>query len=303
MCDSGRFTVPLFTDLSRWEASVSGEGAMTKNRNLKRRIRDRAPAPAAFEEERPADYLDRIPGSRTGKAYKPLVLEALQLSPGQEVIDVGCGTGVDLNAFAARVGGTGSVTGVDIDADALAKARDALAGGEVRLVRADAASLPFSSGSFDRLHTERVLQHVAGPSAVLREMRRVAREGARAVFAEPDWDTLVVDHPEGGIPQAYRRFVTERVIRNPRIGSELPRLVRGAGFELVEVLPVTATFTDAREADRILGFARVTRRAVAAGYLNEGQADRWLEHLSSGPFFASLTLFVVVARTPNGAVL
>jgi hypothetical protein len=69
--------------------------------------------------------------------------------------------------------------------------------------------------------------------------------------------------------------------------GELPRLAAQADS--------TALFgSDAAEADRILGFARVTRRAVDSGYLTRGDGDHWLQHLSRGPFFASLTLFAVV---------
>jgi hypothetical protein len=86
------------------------------------------------------------------------------------------------------------------------------------------------------------------------------------------------------------------VVRNARIGRELPRLAAAAGFTVPAVIPVTPVFRDAEAADRILGLERTTRRAVAAGHLTEEGAVRWLEHLSTGPFLAAVTFYIVVAE-------
>jgi hypothetical protein len=126
----------------------------------------------------------------------------------------------------------------------------------------------------------------------------VLAAGGRAVFAEPDWDTLIVDYPQPEVPIAYRRFITEQVVRNARIGRQLPRLAEAAGLAVDRVLPVTATFLEAEKADAILGFHRVTQRAVAAGYLSEEDGRDWLTYLASAPFFASATLFVVITHRP-----
>jgi hypothetical protein len=128
----------------------------------------------------------------------------------------------------------------------------------------------------------------------------VRRTSGRAVFAEPDWDTLVVDHPDLELPRAYRRFLVDRVVRNSCIGRRLPGLAERAGLSVTRVVPVTAAFRDAAAADQIFVFRRVTERAVAAQYLQQDAADEWLEHLATRPFFASVTLFVVVAEPASG---
>lgn len=115
------------------------------------------------------------------------------------------------------------------------------------------------------------------------------------MFAEPDWDTLIVDYSDLALARAYTRFVTEQVVRNGCIGRQLPRLAASAGFAITKVIPITATFQDAEAADKVLGFRRVTERAVSAGYLGAQAADQWLDHLATRPFFASVTLFIVVA--------
>jgi hypothetical protein len=141
-----------------------------------------------------------------------------------------------------------------------------------------------------------VLQHVDEPEVVLAGAREALERGGRAVFAEPDWDTLAIDHPDPTMPLAYRAFITDRAVRHARIGRQLPRLAERAGLTATRVIPITATFRDVKIADEVLGFQRVTARAVEAGYLTATDAGSWLHHLATQPFFASVTLFVVVAE-------
>ncbi len=250
-----------------------------------------------FERTKPSDYLTRLAASDLGRAYKALVVQEMAIELGHTVIDLGCGPGADLRAFAESVGPSGAVIGLDNDDEAVERARhaiDDLPNVDVRT--GDIQQLDVPSGSINRTHTDRVLQHVGDPARALAEVHRVLSPGGLAIFAEPDWDTLVIDFPRPAVAVAYRRFITDRVVRNSRIGRQLPRLADAAGLIVTRIVPVTAVFRDAHEADKILGFHRVTDRAVAAEYLTAADAEEWLAHLASPPFFASATLFVVVAR-------
>jgi ubiquinone/menaquinone biosynthesis C-methylase UbiE len=252
---------------------------------------------ATFERTRPEDYLTRLAASALGQSYKSLAVTELGIAAGETVLDVGCGPGADLASFADAVGSRGEVIGLDNDPSAVQRARErtgALATVDVRHADAHATGLP--ALSVDRVHTDRVLQHVADPLGVLREVHRLLRTTGRALFAEPDWDTLVVDHPDLEVPRAYRRFIVDRVVRNSCIGRQLPGLAEQAGLSVTHVVPVTTAMRDAAAADKIFGFRRVTERAVAAHYLEQHTADEWLEHLATRAFFASVTLFIVVAE-------
>jgi hypothetical protein len=69
----------------------------------------------------------------------------------------------------------------------------------------------------------------------------------------------------------------------------------GGGLHVRKVTPVTAVMRDVAKAGRFLGFQRVTDRAVAGGYLTEESAGQWLRHLTTQPFFASVTLYILTA--------
>jgi ubiquinone/menaquinone biosynthesis C-methylase UbiE len=249
-----------------------------------------------FEETHPADYLIRAAASDLGKAYKGIAAGEMAISPGDVVLDLGCGPGADLPAFANAAGSSGRVTGIDHDPDAVRQAAERTAGlPQVEVREGDIRSLDIPAANADKVHTDRVLQHVPDPAAALAEARRVLRDGGTAVFAEPDWDTLVIDYPDLATARAYTRYITDHVIRNPALGRQLPRLAAEAGFRIAKVIPITAVWRDARSADQILGLKRVTGRAVTAGYLTQDTADQWLGHLATQPFFASTTLFITAA--------
>lgn len=251
---------------------------------------------SVFEEARPDDYLTRLARSDLGRSAKALALAELQMADGATVLDLGCGPGDDLVTFAPAVGSAGSVIGVDLDDDHVQQARTRTAGfPQVQVQHGDIQRLDLPDGSADSVHTDRVLQHVADPAAVLTETKRVLKAGGRAVFAEPDWDTLVIDYPDPSVARAYTRFITDRVVRNAVVGRQLPGLATAAGFTVERVIPVTSVFLQCEAADKVLGLKRVTERAVAAGYLSAAAGGAWLEHLATQPFFASATLFITVA--------
>jgi ubiquinone/menaquinone biosynthesis C-methylase UbiE len=249
-----------------------------------------------FERDRPADYLTRLAESSVGKGYKSVAMAEMAIEPGDTVVDLGCGPGTDLVALADATGPTGAVIGIDSDPAAVdAAARVVESRPWAQAQAGDVHALDLADASADRVHTDRVLQHVADPGLVVAQARRVLRPGGRAVFAEPDYDTLVIDYADARVMRAYRDFITEHVVRNASIGRQLARLAERAGFVSSDVVPLTSVFRDVTEADRIFGFERVTRRAVASGFLHEAAAADWLDHLATQPFFAAATLFVVVA--------
>ncbi|NUP47037.1 MAG: methyltransferase domain-containing protein [Catenulispora sp.] len=246
----------------------------------------------------PTPYLDGVAATDIGRSYKRDLLAALAIEPGHHVLDVGCGPGTDLAKLAAATGPTGAVFGIDQDPRMVTTARTRLADDPtVQVCQADAHRLPFENHSIDRARTDRVLMHVTDPAAVLTELHRVLRPGGLLTLAEPDWDTLAIDHPDLTLSRAFTRYIAERANRNQAIGRQLPRLTAQAGYSLRTVRNTAAVFTDFDTAETILGLRRNTERAVTAGYLAPNDAEAWLEHLTGDTFFATASLITVLAQS------
>ena len=242
-------------------------------------------------------YLDAVAATDAARSYKHDLLAALAIEPGHHILDVGCGPGTDLAALADAAGPLGAVFGIDQDPQMVATAQTRMADRPTVQVRqADAHHLPFAAHAIDRVRADRVLMHVADPAAVLAELHRVIRPGGFLTLAEPDWDTLAVDHPDLTVSRAFTRYIAERVNRNQAMGRQLPRLATRAGFTLCAVRNRAVVFNDFETAETVLGLRRNTERALATGYFTEQHADEWLRHLTTDTFFATTSFITVVAQ-------
>ena len=129
----------------------------------------------------PADLLGRLPAqavnSFAGVGYH---LGLARLLPGERVLDLGSGSGMDVFAAAAQVGPGGSVTGVDITPEQLAKSERLRRDGHVSFHRARIEELPFEDGSFDAVISNGVVNLSADKRRVFAEAARVLRAGGTA---------------------------------------------------------------------------------------------------------------------------
>jgi len=109
------------------------------------------------------------------------------LVTGERVLDVGSGAGTDSLVAAQMVGPTGSVTGIDMTPEMLAKSRVAAAQmglGNVTFLEADAERLPFDDISFDVVISNGVIDLIPDKDAVFSEIFRVLVPGGRIQVAD-----------------------------------------------------------------------------------------------------------------------
>ena len=109
------------------------------------------------------------------------VLDTAGISPGDDVLDVGCGTGILSRAAARSLDGRGSVTGIDINEGMLTIAQRTTE--PVTWRQAPAEQLPFPNHSFDRVVSQFALMFFADQATSLTEMARVTRPGGTITIA------------------------------------------------------------------------------------------------------------------------
>ncbi len=143
----------------------------------------------------PISLLDELPPEvvETFAGVTPISLSA-QLQPGQKILDLGCGAGLDSRIAALRVGLQGTVVGVDFSSAMLDRARRAGVPNNVRFVASGAEGLPFVDESFDVVLVNGIFNLNPDRTAIFREMHRVLRPGGQAFVAE-----LIVK-PEAQVP-------------------------------------------------------------------------------------------------------
>jgi SAM-dependent methyltransferase len=174
---------------------------------------------------------------------------------------VGCGAGVHTLTLAEQ-NPDSELTAVDVSPLAVEQTRARL--GHHRLTQvtveiADAASLPFSSRSFDYIVVLFVLEHLSDPWGALVEIRRVLRAGGRLLVLEGDHGTTCF------FPWSQAgAYVIDCAVRVQRamggdacMGRRLQPLLAEAGFSGVRVTPCPI-YSDATCPERAQLFGRQT---------------------------------------------
>ena len=107
-----------------------------------------------------------------------------RLRPGERVLDLGSGSGMDVFAAAVQVATAGFVTGVDITAEQLAKAERVSRDEPVSFQRARIEELPFDDASFDAVISNGVINLSAEKRTAFAEAARVLRPGGRLALSD-----------------------------------------------------------------------------------------------------------------------
>lgn len=137
------------------------------------------------------DLLNSLMSAGLHHRWRERAADRAELSAGDSVLDVCCGTGDLAYELAGRVAPNGKVIGCDFSEPMLDLAREKAASRGVEGVRfewADALSLPYDAGRFDAVTVGFGVRNFADRDRGLREMTRVLRPGGRLVvleFTEP----------------------------------------------------------------------------------------------------------------------
>jgi len=163
--------------------------------------------------ERRYDVVGAVLSFGQDPRWRRTMVETVQASPTDRVLDVATGTGLVASELVRRYGC--SVTGLDQSQEMLSAFRDRLhadagLGGQVELVVGEAESLPFADGEFDHLTFAHLLRYLDEPERTIAELARVVRPGGRIAgldFGLPDppiWRPLWRLYTRYGLPNLGR---------------------------------------------------------------------------------------------------
>ena len=227
--------------------------------------------------------------------FEPLterVLAVAAPAAGERVLDVACGTGILTRRAGAHAGPRGRVVGVDINPAMIATARaiqteDGSAPIEFRV--GDGAALDEASGAYDVAYCQEGLQFFADRAAGARELRRIMRDGGRAVVAV--WQGInrhplfaaLADAEEPHLAALGVSLSREELIAPFSLGDadELRDLLARAGFADIELITdsIQARFTDA---DRFVERLEYAYAAVVPAFAQDAAAfEAYLERIAA----------------------
>lgn len=160
----------------------------------------------------------------------PVAVAALR--PGEVVVDLGCGGGLDVLLAARHVGSTGKAIGIDMTPEMIARARAGAAqigATNVEFHQAQIDQLPLPDQSVDCILSNCVINLAPDKPAVFREMRRVLKPGGRISISD-----IALRQP---LPPEIASSVQAYVgcIAGALLISDYERLLREAGFDAVVV--------------------------------------------------------------------
>lgn len=220
------------------------------------------------------------------KSFLEGLVRKLKTNVGTEkikILDVGCGTGANLEMLSEF----GQAEGVDVSADALTFCR---ARGLANVRQGEAERLPYEDEAFDLVTGLDVVEHLDDDLAGLKEMHRVLRPDGRALLFVPAF--MFLWGVQDDISHHRRRYTM----------GELKSVVEKAGFAMERATYVNITFFApillGRLLMRVTGFRPASENNITIGFLNGvlgkifGAESLALRH-ASFPFGVSI---ICVAR-------
>lgn len=156
-----------------------------------------------------------------------------KLRPGETVVDLGCGGGLDVLLAAPRLGPAGKAIGIDMTPEMIDRARKNAARAGVQNVEFHLSrieSLPLPDASVDCLISNCVINLAPNKPAVFREMYRVLKPGGRVAVSD-----IALKKPlPGDLAQNILAYVG--CVAGAILIEDYERSLREAGFEAVHVL-------------------------------------------------------------------
>ena len=155
-------------------------------------------------------------------------LKRFEVGGGENVLDVGCGTGNLTRKILERLNDAGRVTAVDVSDHMVELAREKNRDSRASFLVADVTDLPLEDAGLDRVICFSMWPHVSEPEAALNELNRVLKPGGKLHVWHID-SKETINHVHANAGEAVHNDVLVPA-------EELAEVVRGAGFDVRTVI-------------------------------------------------------------------
>jgi len=218
-------------------------------------------------------------------------INAINLEPGEKVLDVGSGPGFLTKIMRDKVGPLGLICGVDISEFQLNIARSNTKENDgIKFSYGDATDLPFPDEYFDTIACTQVLEYVNDVDKALKEFHRVVRNGGKIAILDTDWDSIVWHSSN---PERMRRIlkVWEAHASDPFLPRKLAKSMNRAGFKIInqKIFPIyNPNYEEETYSNRMIDL--IIPFVIETGNLSKEEANSWANELRNsaeyGYFFS-----------------
>lgn len=227
--------------------------------------------------------------------------DALRPSPGETILDIGCGNGMLTAELARAVGKEGSVIGIDPSEDMRAAGVKRCQGYPwVEFLDGLANEIPVKDAVADKAVSVQTFEYIEDVEGAVTDAMRCLKPNGRLVISDLHFGSFIwySDDPERMaklIASWDQHFVAGD------LPARLPGMISGLGHVIESVLPVTLTDHVLKPDGIAIMMMHLMRQyAITNEHVEIDVADAWFDeqiNLSkAGRFFFSITQFVVCAR-------
>ena len=252
-------------------------------------------------DEKERELWDRILTTATEAEFREFVIDQLALRPDESVLSVGCGPGFETIALAQQITEEGDITGIDLNEEVLAAARDRCGDfPKVSFKQGDITDLPVADESFDLALAKQVLSEITDVESALNELHRVIKRNGRVAVTAGDRRTHVKHTPTDRMKRADEIYRSEMAGR--QLGTRLVGLLPEAGFSVEEVIPRAKIQTEIT--DQVERGIEVQRRFLKeSDRFDDTEIESWEQELrelnEADRYLSCGTAFLYIARKPG----
>ena len=227
-------------------------------------------------------------------------LKKLTVTPGEKILDVGCGVGFLSYEIALLTGDSGKVCGIDQNSEMIRHANKRCEKlRNTQFSQANADDLPFPEESFDAACCTQVLLYVKDVAQVISEIKRVLKPAGRIIVVETDWRGVVLN---SAFDSLTRKIFSawDAAVPSPNLPVYLGPLLKKYGFSSIQVEPVPILNTEYSSNQFSHGMMKwITKNALKQEAVTDTECRKWQDDLEekekTGSYFFCVNRFLFTA--------